>query len=130
MQTGPGVAELGIIVVMLLAMGLGVLLVVIPFWKICTKAGFPGALSLLMILPIANVILPFYLAFAEWPALRDATTPPNGPRSQKSSSGCLIPGLIVGAVAVFMIPVMGILAAIMLPALARAREGRQLLFGV
>lgn len=48
------------------------ILPVIAFWKICSKAGFPGALGLLMIIPIANIILPLYLAFADWPALRDA----------------------------------------------------------
>jgi len=47
-----------------------ILLNVLPFWKICTKAGFPGALSLLMLVPIANIVLPFYIAFAEWPAHR------------------------------------------------------------
>ena len=46
------------------------ILPVIAFWKICSKAGFPGALGLLMIIPIANIILPLYLAFAEWPALK------------------------------------------------------------
>ncbi len=46
------------------------ILPVIAFWKICSKAGFPGTLGLLMIIPIANIILPLYLAFAEWPALR------------------------------------------------------------
>ena len=49
---------------------LGLLLAIIPWWKICTKAGFPGALSLLMLVPIANIILPFYIAFTDWPALR------------------------------------------------------------
>ena len=47
------------------------ILPVIAFWKICSKAGFPGALGLLMIVPIANIILPLYLAFADWPALRN-----------------------------------------------------------
>ncbi len=46
------------------------LFTVIPFWKICTKAGFHGALSLLMLVPVANVILLFYIAFADWPALK------------------------------------------------------------
>lgn len=41
----------------------------VAFWKICSKAGFPGALGLLMIVPIANLILPLYIAFAEWPTL-------------------------------------------------------------
>ena len=46
-------------------------LTVIAFWKICEKAGFPAPLSLLMLVPIANIILPLYIAFAEWPALKD-----------------------------------------------------------
>ena len=44
-------------------------LIVVPFWRICSKAGYPGPLSLLMLLPIANLILLYFLAFARWPAL-------------------------------------------------------------
>lgn len=47
-----------------------VLLVVIPAWKITTKAGFPGILSLLVLIPVANIVFLYVLAFAEWPALR------------------------------------------------------------
>jgi hypothetical protein len=43
---------------------------ILPFWKIFTKAGFPGWLSLLMLIPFANVLMLFYLAFADWPALK------------------------------------------------------------
>jgi len=67
----PGIAELGIIFFIFLLSGIGALLTIIPFWKICTKAGFPGPLSLLMLVPIANIVLPFYIAFAQWPVLRD-----------------------------------------------------------
>jgi len=28
------------------------------------------ALSLLMLVPLVNIIMPFFLAFADWPALR------------------------------------------------------------
>jgi len=45
------------------------ILPVIAFWKICSKAGFNGALGLLMLVPMANIILPLYVAFAVWPAL-------------------------------------------------------------
>jgi hypothetical protein len=41
--------------------------VVVPFWKIFDKAGFPPALSLLMVIPVVNVILVYYLAFTKWP---------------------------------------------------------------
>jgi hypothetical protein len=46
---------------------------VIAFWKICEKAGFPAPMGLLMLVPVVNIILPLYLAFADWPALRNKT---------------------------------------------------------
>lgn len=66
----PGMYEILVIFMILGGVVLGVVLTVIPWWKICAKAGFPGALALLMLVPIANLILPFYIAFADWPALR------------------------------------------------------------
>ena len=53
-------------------------LVVLPVWRICSKAGFPGALSLLALIPIANLFLLFFLAFADWPALRHQKAPAAG----------------------------------------------------
>jgi len=48
---------------------------VLPFWKIFSKAGFSGALSLLMLVPLLNVIMIFFLAFGQWPALKDTDQP-------------------------------------------------------
>ena len=72
MNTQPemAVAVVFTFVAILVGVVLGVLLTVLPFWMICKKAGFAPALALLMLIPGANIILPFYLAFAEWPALR------------------------------------------------------------
>ena len=67
------VGLLEIFVVLFIAAVAGVLPVV-AFWKICSKAGFPGPLGLLMLVPIANIILPFYIAFAEWPVLKHSNT--------------------------------------------------------
>jgi hypothetical protein len=39
---------------------------VIPYWKIFSRAGFPGVLSLAMIVPLANLIVLYYVAFARW----------------------------------------------------------------
>ena len=39
------------------------------WWKIFSKAGYSGALALLWIVPIANIILFIWFAFAKWPAL-------------------------------------------------------------
>lgn len=45
-------------------------IVVLPFWRICAKAGYSGWLSLLVVIPLANVIFFYFLGFSEWPALR------------------------------------------------------------
>jgi len=42
-------------------------LAVIVWWRICAKAGYSGALGLLMFVPVANVILLLVLAFGTWP---------------------------------------------------------------
>lgn len=44
---------------------------IVVYWKIFSKAGFSGWLSLLMFLPILNIGMLFYLAFAEWPVRRE-----------------------------------------------------------
>lgn len=49
-----------------------VFVVVWPACRICDKAGFPGALGLLVIIPVLGIGLMLFLAFAEWPALRHA----------------------------------------------------------
>jgi hypothetical protein len=42
-------------------------LVVVAFWRILHKAGYPGALALLLLVPVVNVVLVLFLAFADWP---------------------------------------------------------------
>ena len=41
--------------------------VVVPMWKILPRAGLPGALALLMIVPFANWGLLWFVAFKKWP---------------------------------------------------------------
>jgi hypothetical protein len=48
-----------------------IVFLLIPYWRIFRKAGYPPALSLLMILPLVNVVMIYYLAFAEWPILKE-----------------------------------------------------------
>ena len=45
-------------------------IVVLPFWRICTKAGYSGWLSLLVLIPIVNMVFVYFLGFSEWPSLR------------------------------------------------------------
>ncbi len=47
------------------------IIIVLPNWKVFSKAGFSGWWSLLMIVPVMNVLLEYYLAFAEWPIHRE-----------------------------------------------------------
>jgi hypothetical protein len=56
-----------------------IVLQVIVLWRITAKAGYNGALSLLMFIPLVNLILVLIFAFGEWPieaqlrALRSGT---------------------------------------------------------
>jgi len=67
---GISIAELSIIFIILPFALLFAILPVIVWWKICSRVGFSGPLGLLMLVPIANIILPFYVAFASWPAFK------------------------------------------------------------
>lgn len=40
--------------------------VVIPYWRIFSKAGFSGWLSLLILVPFVNLIILYVIAFSEW----------------------------------------------------------------
>lgn len=42
--------------------------VIVPFWKINQKAGYSGYWALLLLVPLANLIYLYYLAFSTWPS--------------------------------------------------------------
>jgi ABC-type spermidine/putrescine transport system permease subunit II len=43
----------------------------IAFYRLYQKAGFSGAIGLLMLVPVVNLGVALYLAFAEWPVLTE-----------------------------------------------------------
>jgi hypothetical protein len=47
---------------------------VVPFWRICKRVGHSPWLSLLILLPLANLVFIYYLAFSEWPSARKPVT--------------------------------------------------------
>lgn len=52
----------------------GLLMTVLMVWVHCrifSKAGYCWAFGLLMFVPIANIIMPFILAFGDWPIHRE-----------------------------------------------------------
>lgn len=58
-----------ILFVALLVHFLFALILIIPTWRICSRAGFSGALSLLHLVPlIGSFIVMAILAFGTWPA--------------------------------------------------------------
>ena len=47
----------------------GIALLIIPLWRICGRAGFPPALSLIAIVPLLGfLVVAGILAFSDWPA--------------------------------------------------------------
>jgi hypothetical protein len=62
---------LGSLVLFFIVIGhvLVALVLIIPTWRICTRAGFSGALSLFHLVPvIGSFIVMAVLAFSDWPA--------------------------------------------------------------
>lgn len=41
-------------------------LIIVPFWQIFKKSGMGGPLSLLMVLPLVNIVMLYILAFSRW----------------------------------------------------------------
>ncbi len=53
---------------------LAIVLIVVPLWKICGRAGFHPALSLLAVIPFAGLLIVVgILAFTDWPASKGGT---------------------------------------------------------
>ena len=64
-----GVPE--ILLMVLVIVVVGIIFVIVPYWRIFRKAGFPPALSILMIVPLVNIGMLYFLAFMDWPALKN-----------------------------------------------------------
>jgi hypothetical protein len=41
-------------------------IMVIPYWQIFKKAGFSPFLSILVLVPIANLVILYFVAFSDW----------------------------------------------------------------
>jgi hypothetical protein len=48
-----------------------------PCWRICVKAGLPGPLGLISLIPLGLLVLLFVWALVEWPALRKTDARPD-----------------------------------------------------
>jgi hypothetical protein len=41
-------------------------LLIVPYWRIFSKAGFRGTLAFLMLVSVVNLIVLYYIAFSKW----------------------------------------------------------------
>ncbi|MBE0535708.1 MAG: hypothetical protein IH624_08555 [Phycisphaerae bacterium] len=68
-------------VVVMLAFLAVTALILLAWCRIFRSAGYHWALGLLMLVPFANLIIPLYLAFAEWPIHRQLKALQGNPQS-------------------------------------------------
>lgn len=54
---------------------------IVIYWKIFSKAGWSGAMGLLMLVPLVNIVMLFVLAFATWPIQRELEALKRGQRA-------------------------------------------------
>ena len=54
---------------------IGAIIAIIPFWRICKRVGYTPWLSLLMAIPLVNVIFIYFLAFSDWPSQKGTVAP-------------------------------------------------------
>jgi uncharacterized membrane protein YhaH (DUF805 family) len=66
---GPFFATFGLIMLLVFVF------MIFCYWKIFAKAGYSGALSLLMLVPLVNLIVFIWFAFAQWPVLKGQQAP-------------------------------------------------------
>jgi len=59
----------GISVIESLLVVVSLFLMLFPFWRIVTKAGFSGLWVIALFVPLLNFVAIYVFAFVEWPAL-------------------------------------------------------------
>ena len=84
-EVGGAIAVLTFMIMMLIGLGITALMVFI-YCKIFSKAGYHWAMGLLMLVPIANIIMPFVLAFGDWPVLKKLRMLQSPPSQQSQPS--------------------------------------------
>jgi glucan phosphoethanolaminetransferase (alkaline phosphatase superfamily) len=73
-NSGEYVPSVFIVIFITLGILLALLVTIIKiliYCKVFSKAGYHWALGLLMLVPIANIIMPFVLAFGDWPIQKE-----------------------------------------------------------
>ena len=62
-------------------------LLVLPFWTIFSKAGYSSWWSLLILIPWFNLFVIYYFAFSKWPIYKSISKIDNVDKESKTGSG-------------------------------------------
>ena len=60
-------------------------IIAVPLWRIAVKAGYPGATSLLLWIPMVNIVFLWLFAFMKWPTERKVQLEYGGATAGKSA---------------------------------------------
>ena len=74
MQVDPNIAPVFNIIFLIFLIPIVMIIIAVKLLICCrifSKAGYSWALGLLILVPIANIVIFFVLAFAEWPIQRE-----------------------------------------------------------
>jgi len=61
--------------IIVLMISMSAVVIMWPAGRICRRAGYSPWLGVLSVIPIANVLLLWFIALAEWPSARAARQP-------------------------------------------------------
>jgi hypothetical protein len=75
-----GAAAAGAMGVVFLIYAVIIALFIIVYWKIASKAGYPGWYALGFLVPCLNLVLIIMFAFTEWPIERELRMLRNNPQ--------------------------------------------------
>ena len=71
----PGIFAVVMMLVVLVMVAAVTIFMVFLWWRVFSKAGYSGALGLLMLVPVGNLIMLCILAFSQWPVLKSSNLP-------------------------------------------------------
>jgi hypothetical protein len=63
----PNSVATGFIVVYLLFIAAVLIFAIYCWWRVAVKCGYPGAYSLLLLIPLVNIVIQLIWVFTEWP---------------------------------------------------------------
>ena len=83
-QVIPGIFGVIVVLFVLVMVAAVTIFMVFLWWRIFSKAGYSGALGLLMLIPLGNLVMLCILAFSKWPVLK-SLAPAQGQALSKNS---------------------------------------------